>query len=1253
MQSALHNSKWDVLCIQETHWDVSHAQQVRNMGVGSVFWALGTARSRGVATVVRPGFLGQPTVVHADPEGSFLVLDFTDAVKFRLINIYAPNDESARRLFFTKIFTFITDNTILIGDFNTTLCTMDIGTNNNYKHSTSRTALLKAAADRDLMEVWRFLHPSLRDFSRRQVVRGVLKQSRIDLCFASSALAQRVSGASYIWSGLSDHSILNVSVGLGSSLRNGGLWVLNSSILSDETFCRRTEHLFDVFDMELELIDSVVDWWPSAKARIKKLCINYSKHKAWLTARRETALRQRLQVLDQGAASTAGPVDPEYLAVRAELEQLEVSKCRGAILRAKARHTVEGERSTAFFFGCEKAKQGKLYIDKLIGKTGKIVSEVSEVLETAQDFYSRLFSSDGVAEQALDQAVGALERTLSREDRELCDAPLSLMEIEAAVKSLNTGKSPGEDGLTCEFFKRFASRLAPILLLLYNDCESECRVGEGFAMSVVTLLFKKGDRSSLANYRPISLLNVDYKILAKVLAGRLKRVIGSVIHPSQAYSVPGRDISDTVLSLRYLLRQMHATGGIHVSVDFNKAFDRVEHSFLWAVLDKLGFGERFVNWLQLIYSFAVSKVKVNGFLTDSFPLKRSVRQGCPLSSLLYSIVAEPLAAMLRADPTVRGLTTPAGREVKIFQYADDTNLILRDVESLNASLHALNVYGLASGAKINFDKTLVKFCGNVTPVPLPVQLRDAGDSYKVLGVPLGRDEEACRTALWSSLCDKIIARLNLWRRRNLTLKGKVLVVNSLCMSMLNHALSVYGLPEVYASKLSIAVNHFLWKRERGSIAHNVLIGEYDQGGLKLADLGLRKQAFRLKTIRKFLDVEVDAPWKDYLGEFFNSIGKFGVYNLCLVPPVSVLADLPPFERELLEAWRAFRPLAVAVPDSGQALALMPLRHNPDLLSAPPGRRECMLSGAMEEAGLEYLGKVFDVKGNFSVDYIGKCFRLAGKVFRKKYISGMVSIFHRYLVRHWGSTLGQMGSTTGKLNFNVLVSTGRFRLFTDLRTRTFYQLLLPGMRRRPASEHKWSTTFPARTIATIWANIYNWYTPHNVGQFDFKFRHRIVFTSAALHAFLPDSYAADCPVCHGPPETLEHMIYTCPAVRPFWTRLQDLLARRMSWMLPPPAALGGDDQEPWLLLFGPGQGRSGANTHLTRLTLSIARYSLYLNRNIHLREKRTAQPWPIFKKLLAAHLRHLHMAAEHRFITHLVPHNTLIHVTPSGELNINF
>lgn len=414
--------------------------------------------------------------------------------------------------------------------------------------------------------------------------------------------------------------------------------------------------------------------------------------------------------------------------------------------------------------------------------------------------------------------------------------------------------------MTAEFYKCFAPRLAPILHTLFHDVESEGRVSPSFALGIVTLIFKKGERENLANYRPISLLNTDYKILMKVLENRLKHVIGTIKSSTQAYSIPGRGISDTVPSVKYCLREMHISGCIHISVDFNKAFDRVEHDFLYRVLGKFGFKDVFTNWIRLLYSSAVSRVKCNGLLSDPFPLRRSVRQGCLLSALLYSMVAEPLAAMLKRERLVRGIMSPAGKEYKIFQFADDTNLVLRDVRSLDAAIHTLNVYCLASGAKVNFEKTSVAFCGGVVAGQNTWGFKNAGDSYRVLGVPMGRDETVCRDSLWLRLCNSVNTSMNLWRLRNLKIRGKVLVANALCLSKLVYALTVYDLPSAVANKISTEVSRFIWKRERGSVAHRVLIGEYDQGGLKLIDLVSKRHALRLKILKKFIDTGFTAAF---------------------------------------------------------------------------------------------------------------------------------------------------------------------------------------------------------------------------------------------------------------------------------------------------------------------------------------------------------------------------------------------------------
>lgn len=213
MHSAIHDSTWDVLCIQETGWEAEHVRRVEEMREGELHCALGSVHSRSVAVLVKPGILGESSLFYADTCGRFIVLDFVrGSTKIRLINIHAPNDSGERKRFFLNIFSYVNHHTILIGDFNVALSKLDLGPNNTYVNDVSRSYLLEAAVNADLSEIWRGFHRQFRGYSQRQVVQGVLLQSRIDLCFASSTFWKYISGATYTWAGWSDHSHLSVSL---------------------------------------------------------------------------------------------------------------------------------------------------------------------------------------------------------------------------------------------------------------------------------------------------------------------------------------------------------------------------------------------------------------------------------------------------------------------------------------------------------------------------------------------------------------------------------------------------------------------------------------------------------------------------------------------------------------------------------------------------------------------------------------------------------------------------------------------------------------------------------------------------------------------------------------------------------------------------------------------------------------------------------------------------------------------------------
>ena len=146
---------------------------------------------------------------------------------------------------------------------------------------------------------------------------------------------------------------------------------------------------------------------------------------------------------------------------------------------------------------------------------------------------------------------------------------------------------------------------------------------------VITLLPKKGDLLDISNWRPVSLLNTDYKIFAKILANRLKTVIDTIVHPDQSYSVPGRDIHDNMNLIKDALMYANSCN-IPLAVlnlDQKKAFDNVDHQYLFKVLKTMGFGECFISYLKMLYNDSQSLLKVCGSLTAPFPLKRVLDKG--------------------------------------------------------------------------------------------------------------------------------------------------------------------------------------------------------------------------------------------------------------------------------------------------------------------------------------------------------------------------------------------------------------------------------------------------------------------------------------------------------------------------------------------------------------------------------------------------------------------------------------------------
>lgn len=273
--------------------------------------------------------------------------------------------------------------------------------------------------------------------------------------------------------------------------------------------------------------------------------------------------------------------------------------------------------------------------------------------------------------------------SISVKFRNVLDNPITAEELSTAIKTLQNGKSPGPDGFPSEFFKKFSPQLIPHMLNMYNESFGSGTLPQTLREASISLILKKNNDSSYCeSYRPISLLNVDVKILAKVLALRLEPILSQIISPGHTGFIKHRY---SFFNIRRLFNIIYhhsdsPTPEILMSMDAEKAFDRLEWEYLFYMMDKSGFGKQCSSWIRLLYTTPLASVCTNGMYSEFFAVSRGTRQGCPLSPLLFALAIEPLAIAIRQDEGLTGIFRE-GLEQRVSLYTDDMILYISNPDS--------------------------------------------------------------------------------------------------------------------------------------------------------------------------------------------------------------------------------------------------------------------------------------------------------------------------------------------------------------------------------------------------------------------------------------------------------------------------------------------------------------------------------------------------------------------------------------------
>ena len=519
----------------------------------------------------------------------------------------------------------------------------------------------------------------------------------------------------------------------------------------------------------------------------------------------------------------------------------------------------------------------------------------------------------------------SLPRQIPDDEKMKLSTEINQEEISSVIHAMLNGKSPGLDGVPHEFWKTLLDRYmttvandtAPkfdvlkTLKVLFNDIETFGLIPEStFAEGWMCPIFKKKDRTDIANYRPITVLNADYKILTRVLAVRLADAVPEIIHKDQAGFMRGRHIEDHTDLVNYMIHRCKLEGenGAVIFLDQEKAYDKILHPFLWESLEKFGFPDRFTNTVKTLYSTAYTTIIINGEKAEPFKVTRGVRQGDPMSCLLFNIAIESLANMLRKSE-LNGFKTKGDVDRLIVTlFADDTMVYLSENDSFEDLQKILRKWCTASGAKFNVDKTEILPVGSEehrqkvwqtrklnpddTQIAHTIRIVRDGEHTRTLGAYVGN--QINEMTVWTPVLDRIDEELEKWDNDSLTQEGRRLVVTMQVGGRTQYLARVQDMPSSAQKRIEKRISKFMWKDKQPMINIATLKAPKENGGLKLLDINARNEAIDLRRLQAFYKVGAERP--RWAGVADDIIGKNAATKINITDSKSVvnttLQDIP-------------------------------------------------------------------------------------------------------------------------------------------------------------------------------------------------------------------------------------------------------------------------------------------------------------------------------------------------------------------------
>ena len=659
---------------------------------------------------------------------------------------------------------------------------------------------------------------------------------------------------------------------------------MNNSLLNCEEYCEAVNktivdtvltHALPVYAEDfvrqningIEINISWSNFWEVLVLNLRTTTVSFAIHKQRARESKEKQLITEIMEKEKAVQSDPNQENVDRLELAKEsLEQLRKHKLEGIIVRSRAKWREEGEKSTSYFLNLEK----RMFSDKLIASlengNGKFITNQKEIIDRLVEYYREMFKKRSMDSNLSENFMNDVHiKQITSNERAELETPLDPKELEAALKGMSTTKSPGSDGFSVEFYLRFWNDIKHFFLQMVAESVQCNKLPRTLSEGILTLVPKANrPRSEIKSYRPITLLNVSYKIIATAIAKRFKKILPTIIDKDQTGFMTGRFIGDNTRLTYDLIQELKKEdrSALFLSLDIEDAFNAVDWEFAKMVMRKRNFPDIAINFFDMLYVGSYSRLVYNGHISDKIMLERSCRQGDPLCPYIFLIVIECALEIIRNNSSIKGIKI-GEEEYKISAYADDMLCFLDgSINSCRALFDDLGVFAKYSGLKPNIAKTQAFWAGS----------KHQGDEemntefnfrwtsrLKVLGVSFSNDDSETYDENFESKLRGIQAIMRSWRKRYLTVRGRIVVVKSLLLPKLTHILTSLPKPPLdFTKRLKTQLFHFIWGGKTDRLRRLSICRPYAEGGLTMMEIDTYIDALKATWVRR--EIKSNHSW---------------------------------------------------------------------------------------------------------------------------------------------------------------------------------------------------------------------------------------------------------------------------------------------------------------------------------------------------------------------------------------------------------